>query len=226
MSPIPDHTILPATEADITTLTDFLVASKLQLAINRFLFKDWPATDAQRANYKTHVESGIKNPRTTSLKVVHDGSGKIVAYLYLTKCSKSTDVDARPEAGPADNQGAASPRPSRSSVPDALVPSVVKAMTDAMKELEPDIVGGEYFEITHIYVDPMSRKQGIGTALTQLCHDQAQAEDLPLTICAEPNHHDFFSRRGFGDVEHVDIDLRRWAAENSGYGVFRVSRMM
>ncbi|KAI1380508.1 hypothetical protein F4677DRAFT_441822 [Hypoxylon crocopeplum] len=219
MPSIPDHSILPIVEGDEPTLTDFLLASKLQLAINRFVFKDWPAEAAQRANYGAAVHSGLQNPETTSLKVVHEESGEIVAHLFLTRRNKSSDAEKPSNSDKTDEKG------SQSETADALVPAVVGAVTAAIKELEPEAIEGDYFEITHIYVKPSSRRRGIGTQLIQLCRERAQVAGVPLTICAEPNHHDFFLKRGFREAKHVDIDLRQWAAENSGYGVFRISRM-
>ncbi|KAI1416419.1 hypothetical protein F5Y13DRAFT_186038 [Hypoxylon sp. FL1857] len=209
-SSISNYGVLPAVEADIPILTDFLQASKLQLAINRFLFRDWPAEAAQRANYGAAIESGLKNPQTTSLKVVHDDSGKIVAHLYLTRRSASSGGERRHGAEKASDKG------DQSRVPDTLVPAVYEAVMEAMSG---------YSQIYKATTSPASRGKGIGTYPVQYCRDRAQLEGLPLTISAEPNHHDFFLRRGFRDAKHVDIDLRQWAADNSGYGVFRISRM-
>ncbi|KAI1079345.1 hypothetical protein F5B20DRAFT_544572 [Whalleya microplaca] len=218
---IPGHSILPVVEADLPTLTEFLQASKLQLAINRFLFKDWPAVSAQRANSRAAVESGLRDPQTNSLKVVNDSSGIIVAHLFLTRHSSSNS-----ETRSTSSSGKAAEKESQSQVqvPQSMVPAVLETVRDAMRELKPEF-DGDYIELTHIYVEPSSRNQGIGTQLVQVCRDRARADGLPLTICAEPNHHDFFLKRGFRDTKHVDIDLRHWAPEHNGYGIFRVSRM-
>lgn len=81
-------------------------------------------------------------------------------------------------------------------------------------------------ELTHIYVEPSSRNQGIGTWLLQMAREAARDAGLPFTACAEPNFHRFFVNRGLKDAKYVDVDLRRWAVEKSGFGVFRVSRMV
>ncbi|KAI1387598.1 uncharacterized protein F4822DRAFT_288148 [Hypoxylon trugodes] len=232
---IPNHTILAATEADIPILTGFLQDSKLHLAINRFLFRDWPAEAAQCANYRSAVEFGVKNPQTTSLKVVNDASGKIVAHMYLRRMSDNENPDTPSESDESDSEKDEQSQnvddkqdedknQDQSQIPDIFVPEVYEKVVEAMNQIEPEITG-DHYELTHIYVDPASRRQGIGTQLIQVCHDRAQAEKLPLTICVEPNHHDFFVKQGFKDEKYVDIDLRQWAAENSGYGNFRISRM-
>ena len=55
-----------------------------------------------------------------------------------------------------------------------------------------------------------------------------RAEDaaLPLSVCSEPGAHKFFLTLGFKDMKHAEIDLRNWAEENSGFGVFRLTGMV
>jgi hypothetical protein len=81
---IPNHTVSNFAEADLLTIAKHLRESKLELAINRFLFKDWPNEEAQTANYNRAIESGFKNPDSEKLKVVDDTTGKIVAHLVVT----------------------------------------------------------------------------------------------------------------------------------------------
>ncbi|KAI0436972.1 hypothetical protein F4803DRAFT_566414 [Xylaria telfairii] len=94
----------------------------------------------------------------------------------------------------------------KQEVPAGVTPEVFWAVTNAFQELY--------------------RRQGIGTWLLQMAQDYAAEEKLPFRIIAEPNHHDFFVNRGFRDIKHVDIDLTRWAAPLSGYGMFRMSSMV
>ncbi|KAI1777446.1 hypothetical protein F4818DRAFT_439801 [Hypoxylon cercidicola] len=215
MEIIRDYNIEPATEADIPTLTEFLVASKRHLAINRFLFTDWPAEGVQRANYGAAVRGGMNKPDLSSLKAVHNESRRTVAYLVV---ARSAGAGAG-SAGRGESQ--AQPPKRKGRAPEGIDPAVLERVEDAIAELgKPD---GDY--LVYMYVEPPSRGMGIGELLLRECVDRAQWEGLPLSINCEPNHHDWFRRRGFRDVRVADIDLRAFAAENSGYGVFRISRM-
>jgi hypothetical protein len=47
-----------------------------------------------------------------------------------------------------------------------------------------------------------------------------------LSLGSEPQAHEFFLAQGFKDTKHVDIDLRQWVPEYSGFGIFRFSGMV
>ncbi|KAI1274707.1 hypothetical protein F5Y07DRAFT_372597 [Xylaria sp. FL0933] len=217
--PVPNYSVAPITKDDVPTIGGFLQDSKLQLAINRFLIVDWPNNSFQKAHYTDAIKGGLSNPRTTSLKVTDNTSGQIVAHLFYTK-KASSPGEGQSSATEGDGEQA------NNQAPDGIVPDVYLAVMDAVKELEPNLDTDEYIELTHLYVEPSSRRQGIGSWLLQIIQEAAAAEKLPLTLFAEPNHHDFFVSHSFRDVKHVDIDLQKWAAPLSGYGVFRVSRMV
>jgi len=60
----------------------------------------------------------------------------------------------------------------------------------------------------------------------KLAIEKAEKERIPLSAGVEPEAHEFFLSQGFEDAKHVDIDLRQWAAQNSGFGVFRFYGMV
>lgn len=80
--------------------------------------------------------------------------------------------------------------------------------------------------MTHIYVKPAYRRKGIGSQLVQIAVDKAQEAGIPFSTTSEPAAHEFFLKLGFKDTKHGDIDLRKWAAENSGFGNFRLYGMV
>ncbi|KAI0448243.1 hypothetical protein F5B21DRAFT_193301 [Xylaria acuta] len=216
---VPNYHVVPITVDDISTISSFLQDSKLQLAINRFVIKDWPNPPIQKALYTEAVKGGLSNPQTTCLKVVEDISKQSVAYLFYTKQRFPNGKHDANVAG--DERG-----DSKKEVPAGVVPEVFWAVTNAFQELRSDFQSEEFIELTHIYVKPTSRQQGIGTWLLQMAQRHAADQKLPFRIIAEPNHHDFFVNRGFRDIKHVDVDLTRWAAPLSGYGTFRISSMV
>jgi predicted N-acetyltransferase YhbS len=75
-------------------------------------------------------------------------------------------------------------------------------------------------------VKPSHQRKGIGSKLVQLGFDRAHAEGIPLTICAEAPAYEFFNKLGFEDMTHYDIDLRKYAPANSGFGIFRLTGMV
>ncbi|KAB8356537.1 hypothetical protein FH972_024121 [Carpinus fangiana] len=230
---IPNHSILPSTEADVATLASFVQESKLQLAINRFLIIDWPNEPVQQALYTSAVESALKDPQVDTMKVVDDRSGDIVASMVLSR--RSGD---QAKVSTADAEG--SP-----AVPHGVNPDVFSVVMDSVKEINEGLEGIEHLgmtcnftrpaasdqgtnqrlELTHICVAPSSRRQGIGSQLMRLAVDKATAARLPLITCSEPPAHEFFLKQGLIDTKWVDIDLRKWAPDHAGYGVFRISGM-
>lgn len=73
---------------------------------------------------------------------------------------------------------------------------------------------------------PSLRRRGIGSLLVQIAFDKAKAEGLPLVVLSEPEAHPFMVKQGFTDRKHVDIDLAKWAAPYSGFGLFRLFEMI
>ncbi|KAH8201383.1 hypothetical protein TruAng_004466 [Truncatella angustata] len=130
---IPGHSIVPLTADDILTTTSFLQDSKLQLAINRFLIKDWPNEAVQRPLYQAAIEGGLKNPNTTSLKVVNDKSGETVGYFFFTKRGQPAPDEDKASKSKIENAG--------QNVPPGLVPEVFHAVMKAVETLESDVQG-------------------------------------------------------------------------------------
>lgn len=62
--------------------------------------------------------------------------------------------------------------------------------------------------------------------LIKYCIDKAKTAGLPLYAGSEPQTHKFFLGNGFKDTKKVDIDLSRFAPENSGYGIFSLWAMV
>jgi hypothetical protein len=77
--------IVPISERDFPILTEFIYSSKLSLAINSFLYEDWPNEATQKPIYRQAVESSFSNLTSLCLKAVHQESGDIIGYLVLTR---------------------------------------------------------------------------------------------------------------------------------------------
>lgn len=138
------HSIHPITSADVPALANHLLASKLQLAINRFLFKDWPNDSAQRAIYSNAVEGGFKDPESTTLKVVDDTSGEIVGHLVLTrrKAEKAeTETPLAGDAGEKQNQ----------NVPAGFNPEVLATVGEMIKEVDKEVKDIEHIRSFHLF---------------------------------------------------------------------------
>lgn len=240
--PVANHSVIPISKDDIPAIGAFLQASKLQLTINRLLVKDWPNPPLQKAHYTRAIENAVSNPQITSLKVINNTTGEAVAHLFYQKKSSARGGKDEPAQGNKKEQ-------MEMVVPAGFTPAVYWAVMEATNKLEPKLDTDEYIgkaptseaiinssinnyhdflptELTHLYVEPSSRGQGIGSWLLQIVQEAAAAANMPLSLCSEPNYHGFFVKRGFKDQEHADIDLMQWAAPYTGYGVFRLTRMV
>ncbi|KAE8450110.1 hypothetical protein EG329_006891 [Mollisiaceae sp. DMI_Dod_QoI] len=211
-----NYSIQPMAVDDLPTHISFLLSSKLSLAVNHFLFKDWPNETAQRALYSSAAESGFKSPDSECLKAIDNGSGEMVAHLVLTR---KKSVNAGPAAA---NEGDENPKPPPEGLDLEFLPHIMKVIKDVEKER----AGIDHFEVTHIFVKYSSRNRGVGTMLVQYCLKKAKEAGEPLYIASEPQAHKFFLGRGFKDTIHSDIDLSKYSPEHSGFGIFRLQGMI
>ncbi|RDW62086.1 hypothetical protein BP6252_11519 [Coleophoma cylindrospora] len=231
------YSIVPITAEDLPTLAAFVYTSKQQLTINRVLWKDWPNEAAQRANYTNAVEGAFKDPLSETFKVVDDESGEILGHVVL---SRKVPVGGDVKNTGTDDEGEGS---QDEKVPKGLNLEVAGEVGEAVKEIDKEFLGEDRFglyishatsgisanqliEVTHLFVVMPHRKRGIGSQLVKLCIDKAQAEKFPLVVFSEPEVHGFFLGLGFEDTKHVDIDLRKWAPEYCGFGMFRIWGMV
>ncbi|KAH8893671.1 hypothetical protein GQ53DRAFT_840042 [Thozetella sp. PMI_491] len=213
---IPGHSILPITAADLPTHADNLRESKLNLSINRFLYKNWPNETAQSKQYSDAVKGALGNPDCESLKVIEDTTGEIVAQLFLTRMRPVEEKEPSSEDKASTSN----------SAPDYFVPEILAWVMEANAHINTPVKNREHLSVTEVYVRPSSRHQGIGSSLINLCLDRGKEAGLPVFAGTEPQARPFFLKLGFKDTGHFDIDLSKHAPENCGYGLFRLSGMI
>lgn len=130
------HSVQPFVRADVSTQANFLVAAKLQLPINRFLFKDWPNEPAQRRVYTDAAKGNFEGAENTCLKVVNDASGEMVGYIVITH---------RPEGKPLfakKDQKASQDQPIK--VPEGFDPDVLLTVLKMIEEVHKKMDGIEH----------------------------------------------------------------------------------
>lgn len=59
----------------------------------------------------------------------------------------------------------------------------------------------------------------------QKAFESARADGVPLMVSAEPKSFAFFEKLGFKSLKHIDMNLASYAAPNSGFGTFTMTRM-
>nr|XP_036576438.1 acetyltransferase [Colletotrichum truncatum]KAF6783176.1 acetyltransferase [Colletotrichum truncatum] len=206
--------VLPISDPDFPTLVDFIYSSKVDLAINRFLYRDWPNESAQKLVCRQAVESSFNDPAAHCLKAVDPQSGDVIGYLVLTRRKPAEGSSPKEESTGGQD------------VPERMNPEVFSTLMQAAKEISQEADKLDCFEITFIYVKLSHRKLGVGSRLIQEARARAKAEGIALSLCSEPTAYEFYVKRGFQDIKHVDIDLCRWTPPYSGYGVYRYTGMV
>ncbi|KAF2501735.1 hypothetical protein BU16DRAFT_577817 [Lophium mytilinum] len=214
---LPGYSIHPITTPDIPTISSFVAASKLPLAINRFLFKDWPNEAIQLAHSTKAVEASFQASGSKLLKVVDDETGEIVGHLVTTRKAGKEKVRR------AEGEGV-----TKGGVPEYIVPEVSERVMSAARELEGGVEGRgvDYLTLTHSYVRPSHRGRGIWSSLMKLLLEKGKQAGVPVFVCSEPQMRRSFLELGFEETGYVDIDLREWAEEKCGWGVFRLSGLV
>ncbi|KAJ5116131.1 hypothetical protein N7456_000479 [Penicillium angulare] len=211
-----DYTIEPVVEADLPTLGNFLHSAKLALSINRLIFLNWPNDKLQISLYSKAVKSGHENPSAECFKAVDNNTQEIIGYIVLGK-----KAPEEPEQDTGKERDAPTQAP-----PEGLNPPLLAEVNGAVGGVLKTVQDKDRFEITYMCVKPFAQRHGIGSKLVQLGFDRARAAGIPLFVCAEAPSIPFFTALGFKETEHVDIELRKYAPDNSGFGIFRLAGMI
>lgn len=79
----PSTKVLPATDADLTTLGEIIATANLPDAIMQFAFTDWPNLKSITAFYTARVRGAHSSPETTVFKIVDEGTDEILGAVCL-----------------------------------------------------------------------------------------------------------------------------------------------
>ena len=79
----PSTKILPATEADLTTLGEIVSIANLPDSIVRFSFTDWPSLNSITPFFTARIRGAFSEPETTIFKIVDDSTDEILGVVCL-----------------------------------------------------------------------------------------------------------------------------------------------
>ncbi|KAJ5594053.1 uncharacterized protein N7459_000261 [Penicillium hispanicum] len=212
----PDYSIAAVASSDLPTLARFIHDAKLALSINRLIFLDWPNEPVQSRQYTSAVQSGYDDPSIECFKAVDNHSQEIIGYFVLGRkrsVEKTPPIDIKNDDSKAD-------------VPEGLNPALLAEVVNATSLIARETEDIDRYELIYMCVKPALQRQGIGSELVRLGFERAQAEGIPLAVCAEAPAYKFFAKLGFKETTHVDIDLRNYAPANTGFGIFRLTGMI
>ncbi|KAJ5668525.1 uncharacterized protein N7477_007095 [Penicillium maclennaniae] len=165
--------------------------------------------------YTSAVRGGYADPSMESFKAVDSDSDEIIGYFVLARKQPAKDTSADAEKGE-----------SYPVVPDGLNPGLFGEVMNATRQISRETEGIDRFEIVYMCVKPSCQRKGIGSKLVQLGLERAEAEGVPLAICAEAPAYELCVKLDFRDTNHCDIDLRNYAPAHSGFSIFRLSGMV
>ncbi|KAJ6114492.1 hypothetical protein N7486_000270 [Penicillium sp. IBT 16267x] len=210
-----NYSIHPVVSSDLPTLGKFIHSAKLALSINRLIFLNWPNEKLQSELYNHAVHSGYENPAAECFKAVDNVTQEIIGYIVLERKipeeARTSDQKVEPEQ----------------DVPDGLNPPLLAEVTNATIQIAKEVKDTHRFvEVIYMCVKPSVQRHGVGSKLVQLGVDRAKAQGVPLVVCAEAPSIPFFDKLGFKETMHVDIDLRKYAPANSGFGNFRLAGLV
>ncbi|OJJ96420.1 hypothetical protein ASPACDRAFT_63354 [Aspergillus aculeatus ATCC 16872] len=214
-------TISRIESSDLPFLAEFIHSAKLSLSINRLLYQPWPNETVQRKQYTGAVEGAFADASMECFKATTEGDlNAIIGYMVLAKKTATKQDPLAPvpaKSVPPDNLP---------SAPEGMNPGVLAEVSAANVEVGRATENIDRYELIYMCVEPSYQRQGVGSRLLQLGFDRARAESLPLAVTAEAPAYGFFETLGFRETKHVDIDLRKYASANSGFGIFRLTGMM
>lgn len=73
---------------------------------------------------------------------------------------------------------------------------------------------------------PQLQGKGIGSQILEFLLGKADKAGLPVYLTSFPAPHHFYLRYGFRDLGHFETDLRTWAGEFTGFGIYRTYGML
>ncbi|KAF4626815.1 hypothetical protein G7Y89_g11342 [Cudoniella acicularis] len=220
----PNISIHPLLPSDLPKHASLLLSSKLALSINRLLFKNWPNEPFQLANYTKAAESGFNDKDSETWKVIDDGTEEIVGHFVLSR-KRGEDVGVGEGKEGEEEKGEGEKGKKDIKVPEGFNEEVFKAVVKLAPKMDT-LIGVDHFVITHVYIQPLYRRRGIGSQLIHMAIEKSEKEGIPLSVGVEPEAHEFFLKMGFKDRTLGDMDLSAWAPAFSGYGVFRLWGMV
>ncbi|MCJ1316834.1 hypothetical protein MMC15_002155 [Xylographa vitiligo] len=217
---IPKPTISPLVVTDLPILAQFLFTSQLSQPTNQFLFSNWPNEAAQIALYTTGMEKSFADPLVEMYKATDTTSGEIVATLILTR----SKPPAAPVAAPIAETAAVSN--AGTTPPTGVIPAFHAVLKRMLADVQKRMDGVDHFVLSSIFVKPLSRHEGLGSRLVQLCVDKARIAGLPLFLASVPSALGFYQKLGFVETGHAEVDLSTWGPKYGGFGVYRLSGML
>lgn len=126
---MPPHTIVPATEADITTIVNMLYLEKISLPLNQLMWKQWPNETPQKARIESAVSGSLKDANHQTYKFLDGENGEVVGLLVLAR-SGPTIPDEQSEK-PEDE----TPKP---SIPSELRGDVFEMVVAGINDICKD----------------------------------------------------------------------------------------
>ncbi|KAJ6157668.1 hypothetical protein N7470_005260 [Penicillium chermesinum] len=212
----PNYTLVPVESEDLPVLAQFLHSSKQALSINRLIFLDWPNDKIQMRMYSGAVKGGFEDPSIKNFKAVDNDTKEIIGYIAFAKKAVATKEEIE-----AQNKNFAEQK-----TPEGINPPLYAEVNNAILQISKDFHKIEHVELVYMCVRIELQRRGIGSSLVKLATDQAKEENIPFTAFAEAPALGFFEKLGMQETRHVDIDLRKYAAPNCGFGPFRLTGMI
>ncbi|KAJ5288784.1 hypothetical protein N7478_001814 [Penicillium angulare] len=210
-----DYKIELVVENDLPTLGHLIHSAKLALSINRLIFLNWPNEILQSSLYSQAVKSGHENASAECFKAVDNNTQDIIGYIVLAR------VSPEPEEKNDKEEDTPTQVP-----PEGLNPPLLAEVNGAVGGVVKSVQDKDHFEVRYMCVKPFAQRHGIGSKLVHIALDRARVAGIPLFVCAEAPSIPFFTALGFKETGHVDIDLRKYAPDNSGFGIFRLAGMI
>ncbi|KAH8667492.1 acyl-CoA N-acyltransferase [Tricladium varicosporioides] len=203
-----NHSLLPATEADLPTLINLLTTSYFTEALCPFMFASWPDTKDMLAYFTQRVLARHSESSSELLKVVDAQDGKIIAMCCLSLMS--ADAGSDPLKFSEDGKG-----------PEGINLEFAGYAATKFVEIDKWMMGKRHFLISSCAVTPECQGQGIGSAMVNYCVKKSLEGGLPTYLTAFPRARSMYAKCGFEVVQDIVLDLNSFGTKDSGYGLYR-----
>ncbi|KZP25810.1 hypothetical protein FIBSPDRAFT_367977 [Athelia psychrophila] len=214
-------TIAQAAAADLPTLAHIMPLAMQADLINRTLFPDsiYDLTLTSKALLSSY-EADFRKPNMHFFKATDNATGEIVGFGNLSFVDNAASA-AVPLTETAEKSEPPSPPEGMNMVfAGRLFGSL------AAKRIRHMSAYSRYVAWYGLHVVPTHQRRGIGSALLKYGLDMLGAGALPVWLSTQMRGRNLYLKWGFEDVDSLDIDLKEFGGEWSGYGVHRSPCML
>ena len=219
-----------ATEADLKGLISVFIKAQDTDLLHRLKFKRGQTDNDETETGLAHLDllDQIKDSKSRVFKATLKSDGRVVGFGSTQFQYGEIAEYLEPDYTPDDFNGALASICGRECVElhrkhlngQKHVGQCTPSRSSSQDEVD------DFSVWQTLYVLPAFQDQGIASELLTWGFDHFGLAQETIWVQTSISRRSIFLGFGWEDIDHVDVDLTRWAEENMGYGCYRLQMMI